>query len=276
MTLNTQYHRVVKTQNLNMTYQIVNANIDYWPDDYDWKWFAICLYYLGHSEIDREYEFYKNIVNETSEPPDIPLTTDEYDSQYKQLCRENRKTPQELSELYCYLSNTSIPYYKGKVEIVNLHPVIYLFHDVISNDETAYFRNEATKKFERSVVLGDDGKGFRTDTVRVSQTAWLFDNIGTVKRATRRVGLLTGLVTTSSTNSSNAEPFQIVNYGIGGMYNPHFDTLNSDERLRSVVEANGLPELRGTGDRMATWLYYASFVLILIVNKYIHLPIIKP
>lgn len=57
--------------------------------------------------------------------------------------------------------------------------------------------------------------------------AWLFDNIGIVKRATRRVGLLTGLVTTSSTNSSNAEPFQIVNYGIGGMYNPHFDTLNS-------------------------------------------------
>ncbi|VDI15625.1 Hypothetical predicted protein [Mytilus galloprovincialis] len=311
---------------LNMTYQTVNANIDYWPDDYDVKATAQALlrlrifYYFnidevinacvlfgehcqplnpsqiikliriaadssmlhearlwceallrklqfsshldeyinevailrllatifnkagmvgraadilvpltqsGHSEIDREYEFYKNIVNETSEPPDIPLTTDEYDSQYKQLCRENRKTPQELSELYCYLSNTSIPYYKGKVEIVNLQPVIYLFHDVISNDEAAYFRNEATKKFERSVVLGDDGKGFKTDKVRVSQTAWLFDNIGIVKRATRRVGLLTGLVTTSSTNSSNAEPFQIVNYGIGGMYNPHFDTLNS-------------------------------------------------
>ncbi|CAC5411611.1 P4HA [Mytilus coruscus] len=218
------------------------------------------LHQLGHSEIDREYELYKNNVIETGEPHNIALVKDEYDSQYKQLCRENRKTPRELSELYCYLSNTSIPYYKGKLEIVNLQPVIYLFHDVISNNEAAYFRNEATKKFKRSVVLGDDGHGFSTDKERISQTAWLFDELEIVKRATLRVGLLTGLVTTWSPLYSNSEPFQIVNYGIGGMYHPHFDALLSDKRLQGVVEANEIQELKGTGDRIATWLYYLNDV----------------
>jgi len=52
----------------------------------------------------------------------------------------------DLSVLYCYYSNTTIPYYKGKVEVVNLHPKIVLFHDVLSEAEISYLRSEGRDK----------------------------------------------------------------------------------------------------------------------------------
>jgi homoaconitase/3-isopropylmalate dehydratase large subunit len=39
-----------------------------------------------------------------------------------------------------------IPYYKGKVEVVNLHPKIVLYHDVLSEAEISYIRNEGRDK----------------------------------------------------------------------------------------------------------------------------------
>ncbi|VDI03897.1 Hypothetical predicted protein [Mytilus galloprovincialis] len=212
---------------------------------------------LGHNEIDKEYEFYKNNINETDEKLDIPLYTNEYDDHYKQLCRNNRKPLSEISRLYCFLKPTSIPYYKAKVEIVNLKPEIYIFHDVISKTEAAYFRNEAKKRFVRSSVEFNEGDvGFNIDKSDVI----LQDEPGIVKRATHRVGLLTGLATKWSPVMLNAEPFQIVNYGIGGMYHPHYDS--NEKRVPDVFNETKYPELRGAGDRIATWLYYLNDVKI--------------
>lgn len=56
----------------------------------------------------------------------------------------------------------------------------------------------------------------------------MYDEAGaTVERATNRVGLLTALETKSLPHLSTSEAFQIVNYGIGGMYHPHHDFLVS-------------------------------------------------
>ncbi|VDI65780.1 Hypothetical predicted protein, partial [Mytilus galloprovincialis] len=86
------------------------------------------------------------------------------------------------------------------------------------------------------------------------------DEPGIVKRATHRVGLLTGLATKWSPVMHNAEPFQIVNYGIGGMYHPHYDS--NEKRVPDVFNETKYPELRGAGDRIATWLYYLNDVKI--------------
>ncbi|CAG2188286.1 P4HA [Mytilus edulis] len=183
-----------------------------------------------HSEVLNANE--QNDINEEEEA-DISFVRKEYDDNYVS-CRENRKTPKESSKLYCYLSDTVIPYYKGKVEIANLQPKIFLFHDVISDREALYLRNEGSKE------------------------AWLHDKPGIVKRATHRVGLLTGLKTKSSPLLSNTEPFQIVNYGIGGMYNPHYDTF--EKPLWGPISEDEPDDLRGTGDRIATWLFYLNDV----------------
>ena len=58
--------------------------------------------------------------------------------------------------------------------------------------------------------------------------SWVYDEAGAaVERATNRVGLLTALETKSLPHLSTSEAFQIVNYGIGGMYHPHHDFLVS-------------------------------------------------
>lgn len=53
---------------------------------------------------------------------------------------------------------------------------------------------------------------------RISKSAWLKDEeSAVVARVSRRVADITGLSMTT------AEELQVVNYGIGGHYDPHFD-----------------------------------------------------
>lgn len=47
--------------------------------------------FSGHSDIDRDYELYKNMSNTTKDVETVPLTREEYDGPYKQLCRANTK-----------------------------------------------------------------------------------------------------------------------------------------------------------------------------------------
>ena len=51
---------------------------------------------------------------------------------------------------------------------------------------------------------------------------------------------------------STAEELQVVNYGIGGHYEPHYDFARKREK-------NAFSSL-GTGNRIATWLNYMSDV----------------
>lgn len=213
---------------------------------------------IGISEVDKDYKYYKTYSNGTEDRKAIELVYDEYDGHYKQLCRTNTKTDIEQSRLYCYRSNTDIPYYKGKVEIVNLDPRIVMFHDVISETEAAHLRDEGSKTFEVSTVIQTDNYRTVADKIRVSQTAWVDDQLAIAEKASNRVGLLTGLDTQNLLLRSNAEPFQVVNYGIGGMYHPHHDYINIP--LWGPINENDAYQLQGSGDRIATWMFYLNDV----------------
>ncbi|MCV4796309.1 2OG-Fe(II) oxygenase, partial [Escherichia coli] len=67
-----------------------------------------------------------------------------------------------------------------------------------------------------------------------------------VSRINMRIQDLTGL------DVSTAEELQVANYGVGGQYEPHFDFARKDE-------PDAFREL-GTGNRIATWLFYMSDV----------------
>jgi prolyl 4-hydroxylase len=56
--------------------------------------------------------------------------------------------------------------------------------------------------------------------------------------------LITGLTT------KTAEELQVVNYGVGGQYEPHYDFARKEEK-------NAFKSL-GTGNRIATWLTYLT------------------
>lgn len=82
---------------------------------------------------------------------------------------------------------------------------------------------------------------------RISKSAWLKnDEHKVVKRLSLRFEYLTGLT------HETAEELQVVNYGIGGHYEPHFDFARREEKdaFKSL----------GTGNRIATWINYMSEV----------------
>ncbi|KAF7283400.1 hypothetical protein GWI33_000692 [Rhynchophorus ferrugineus] len=82
---------------------------------------------------------------------------------------------------------------------------------------------------------------------RISKSAWLKeDEDERISVITRRINDMTGLT------MSTAEELQVVNYGIGGHYEPHFDFARKEE-------TNAFRNL-GTGNRIATVLFYMSDV----------------
>ncbi|CAC5358727.1 P4HA [Mytilus coruscus] len=89
---------------------------------------------------------------------------------------------------------------------------------------------------------------------RISHTAWLRDQeYSELERLTLRIKLITGLETEFKKRYSNTEEYQILNYGVGGMYKPHVDPLSE----LSMFPA----ECKGSGDRIATVMFYLSHVM---------------
>ncbi len=104
----------------------------------------------------------------------------------------------------------------------------------------------------------------KVSDVRVSKTAWLWDNTALdkgidkfkiVPMISKRIELITGLSTQYKELVTDAEPFQLVNYGLGGHYEPHHDYSEEEEEPEIVPEF-----LKDSGDRMVTFMLYLSDV----------------
>lgn len=77
---------------------------------------------------------------------------------------------------------------------------------------------------------------------RISKSSWIEDfDYDFIRVINQRIEDMT------KTSMSTAEPLQIVNYGIGGQYEPHFDfALNGDLTFDEA----------GNGNRIATLMFY--------------------
>ncbi|XP_019634541.1 PREDICTED: prolyl 4-hydroxylase subunit alpha-3-like [Branchiostoma belcheri] len=83
--------------------------------------------------------------------------------------------------------------------------------------------------------------------IRISQQAWLHDKDDeVVARVSRRIGLFTGL----NTSPTSTELLQVLNYGLGGQYEPHHDYMTAEEKMWGTI----------LGNRMATFLLYLNGV----------------
>ena len=104
----------------------------------------------------------------------------------------------------------------------------------------------AIPRFRRATVQNYKTGELETASYRISKTAWIKrDEDEHIESIYQRVGDVTGL------NMETSEELQVSNYGIGGHYEPHFDFARKEE-------ANAFTSL-GTGNRIATWLFYVSF-----------------
>ncbi|XP_052089400.1 prolyl 4-hydroxylase subunit alpha-2-like [Mytilus californianus] len=223
----------------------------------------------GVLSIQEDYMKYMNELKAypKKEVPKLwPFHEQELDSIQKQLCRGvNRKSNKERSSLSCYMVKTNIPYFKSKTEEVNLDPKILIFHDVITENEIAYFKEESYKVFYRSGLQNYGTEEDANDDIRLSYTGWVYDKNAISRRVSERIELITKLDTTERNVLSSSESYQVANYGIGGYFNPHLDNLHNPIWRQPVQsDANFV---KGSGDRIATWMFYVKYSYSLPITK---------
>ncbi|XP_060526427.1 prolyl 4-hydroxylase subunit alpha-1 isoform X2 [Cylas formicarius] len=182
---------------------------------------------------------------ETTEPD--PFGKDLYEA----LCRgEVAAPPEERAKLVCRYVTRGEPHLSVapfKVEEAHRDPDIFIFHDVMSDDEMLTIKSLAQPRFRRATVQNSVTGELEVAQYRISKSAWLKEyEHKHVADVTRRIVDMTGLTV------DTAEELQVVNYGIGGHYEPHFDFARKDE-------TNAFKNL-GTGNRIATVLFYMSDV----------------
>jgi len=103
-------------------------------------------------------------------------------------------------------------------------------HEVLMDSEMEMLMDHGKGHMERSKV--GQSVNSTTTEIRTSQNTWLwYESNPWLSKIKQRLEDVTGLSTES------AEPLQLVNYGIGGQYEPHFDFMDvslssySDEEL---------------------------------------------
>uniref|UniRef100_A0A1B0CQR2 procollagen-proline 4-dioxygenase n=1 Tax=Lutzomyia longipalpis TaxID=7200 RepID=A0A1B0CQR2_LUTLO len=170
---------------------------------------------------------------------------------YEMLCRgEIQPLPIQLAPLRCRYATNNRAFLKIaplKLEEASLSPYIVIYHDVMSDEEIEVIKKLAKPRFRRATVQNHKTGELEIAHYRISKSAWLKDEDHEfVKRIGRRVEDMAGLTV------ETAEELQVVNYGIGGHYEPHFDFARKEE-------TNAFKSL-GTGNRIATVLFYMSDV----------------
>ncbi|XP_054655292.1 prolyl 4-hydroxylase subunit alpha-1-like isoform X1 [Dunckerocampus dactyliophorus] len=172
---------------------------------------------------------------------------------YEMLCRGEgiKMTPRRESRLFCrYYDNNRNPFYVlGPVKQQDEwdRPYIVRFLDIISEKEIEKVKQLAKPRLRRATISNPITGVLETASYRISKSAWLTGyEDPVIETINQRIEDLTGL------EMDTAEELQVANYGVGGQYEPHFDFGRKDE-------PDAFKEL-GTGNRIATWLFYMSDV----------------
>ena len=107
----------------------------------------------------------------------------------------------------------------------------------------------ASPKLRRSLTGAGSGNGTKASETRVSNTAWLTETISSgAHKLTQRID---GFLDLEATSMLHAENYQIVNYGIGGQYDTHFDQVMMGKSKEADIQRRYVFN-REMGDRMTT------------------------
>ncbi|XP_034008336.1 prolyl 4-hydroxylase subunit alpha-1-like [Trematomus bernacchii] len=172
---------------------------------------------------------------------------------YEMLCRGEgiKMTPRRQSRLFCrYYDNNHNPKYvlaPVKQQDEWDRPYIVRYLDILSETEIEKVKQLAKPRLRRATISNPITGVLETAPYRISKSAWLTGyEDPMIDVINQRIEDLTGL------EMDTAEELQVANYGVGGQYEPHFDFGRKDE-------PDAFKEL-GTGNRIATWLFYMSDV----------------
>ncbi|XP_026315301.1 prolyl 4-hydroxylase subunit alpha-2-like isoform X2 [Hyposmocoma kahamanoa] len=236
--LNIEQYENTFTATEVMTYIIKSYHrSDICLDSKAYEWAERLFVLKPNASTDFVMKLYEYAVKQNK--TDVNSTDIDLRSRYSALCcGETNVLAANTSKLHCsYLRN--IPFLKLapiKMEEVHKDPNVFIFYDVLSDDEFQNIKTIAGPKLERAKVVG----GTYSDS-RIGKSAWLDDDVDVVAKLRRRTADFTGL------SMSHAERLQVLNYGIGGHFDWHYDAFNSNH--------NNIG-----GNRIATVLFYMTDV----------------
>lgn len=130
---------------------------------------------------------------------------------------------------------------------LNIDPRVYTIDNFLSDAECTHLIARArTQEMQRAKVSGEKEGTFSDG--RTNQNCWLNhdSDIGT-KRIAERIAALVGLPINYS------ERFQVIKYGVGEQYRPHFDAFDPETSA-------GKRNWEGGGQRLITVLGYLNDV----------------
>ncbi|XP_069668612.1 prolyl 4-hydroxylase subunit alpha-1-like isoform X2 [Periplaneta americana] len=165
-------------------------------------------------------------------------------------CRLDAVIPMNIrSRLKCRYTdkgNAFLRLARVKEEELYLKPLIMKYHDIIYDREIETLISNAMQEMLPPTSVEPNKHQTEIPRYRVAKIAWFDENNNQfVAKVNQRASDIMGLYLTS------AEKLQIVNYGIGGQYDPHFDFFREGEYENTVYEDN---------NRIATILFYLSDV----------------
>ncbi|XP_037728386.1 prolyl 4-hydroxylase subunit alpha-1 [Drosophila subpulchrella] len=150
--------------------------------------------------------------------------------------------------LHCRYNSTTSPFLilaPLKMELVGLDPYMVLYHDVLSAKEIEELQGMATPGLKRATVFQASSGRNEVVKTRTSKVAWFPDSFSPLTlRLNARITDMTGF------NLHGSEMLQLMNYGLGGHYDKHYDFFNQTNSNLTAM----------SGDRIATVLFYLTDV----------------
>ena len=157
------------------------------------------------------------------------------------LCRGERPaTSCPCPAPQCSLETNSQPYLvlaPLRLERLCQQPVLYMYHDLLTEGEMALMKKTVLSRLEASTVLDHrqarEGRS-RVSNERTQSSGWLLDGDDElVLKISKKVSLVTGLETfrpqfRGGNEWLEAEIWQMGLYGAGGHYLPHYDSFPLD------------------------------------------------
>ncbi|MEO8935265.1 MAG: 2OG-Fe(II) oxygenase [Burkholderiaceae bacterium] len=131
--------------------------------------------------------------------------------------------------------------------VVNLHhPRIVVFGNLLTSDECDALIAASRPKLARSETVDRASGGTERNEARTSEGAYFFhDASPLLETINRRMALVTRWPL------AHGEPLQILHYGVGAEYQPHYDYFSPDDAGTPALLAHG-------GQRVATLIAYLN------------------
>lgn len=166
------------------------------------------------------------------------------------LCRREEEMLQaDKDKLWCdYFTNGrwQLLLKPLRREMLYLDPEVTYFHNLLSHEEVDHIVNHGTSYLKSAEVYNSHTGERSTADYRIGKSGWLHAD-AVIRRIMRRVHYATNM------NMKYSEPLQVMNYGVGGNYEAHFDHATPPNTYNIFHPY-------AWGNRIATVLLYLSDV----------------